>query len=198
MIKRRHALLAAATLVIASLVCGPGVSAQQNPGPAERAAGLLAEPRPAGENPGRASWRCARRTKSRRSAATCACAGRHRDALQVADRFSTTRSPARKRPEGGRSRPGRPAANSPHRGQGRRHGGPEGPERAGESAIFDMRENTVTLIGQCGRDPRPGRAARPRLGVDLTSGTSKMDGAEALFGRGGAMGPEKALGGEKK
>jgi lipopolysaccharide export system protein LptA len=54
---------------------------------------------------------------------------------------------------------------------------------SGDSGIFDMRANTVTLIGNVvvtrGQDVLRGR----RLVVDLTSGTSKMDGAEALFGR---------------
>ena len=46
----------------------------------------------------------------------------------------------------------------------------------GESATFNMRENTVTLIGNVivtrGADVLRGQ----RLVVDLTSGVSKMDG----------------------
>ena len=68
----------------------------------------------------------------------------------------------------------------------------------GDTGIFDMRANTVTLVGNVivtrGQDVLRGR----KLTVDLTSGTSKIDGAEALFGRGGAMGPEKMMSPEKK
>ena len=59
----------------------------------------------------------------------------------------------------------------------------------GDSGIFDMRANTVTLVGNVvvtrGQDVLRGR----RLVVDLTTGTSKIDGAEALFQ--GGRPPEK-------
>jgi lipopolysaccharide export system protein LptA len=51
----------------------------------------------------------------------------------------------------------------------------------GDSGIFDMRANTVTLVGNVvvtrGQDVLRGR----RLVVDLGTGTSKIDGAEALL-----------------
>jgi len=62
----------------------------------------------------------------------------------------------------------------------------------GDSGVFDMRANTVTLIGNVvvtrGQDILRGQ----RLVVDLTSGTSKMDQGrvEGLFQPGG-RGPEK-------
>jgi lipopolysaccharide export system protein LptA len=60
----------------------------------------------------------------------------------------------------------------------------------GDSGIFDMRANTVTLVGNVivtrGQDVLRGR----RLVVDLATGTSKIDGAEALF-QGGGRGLEK-------
>ena len=64
----------------------------------------------------------------------------------------------------------------------------------GDSGIFDMRANTVTLVGNVivtrGQDVLRGR----RLVVDLATGTSKIDGAEALFQ--GGRGFEKSF--EKK
>jgi lipopolysaccharide export system protein LptA len=58
-----------------------------------------------------------------------------------------------------------------------RRGGPEGSKRAGDAAIFNMRENTVTLTGNVvvtrGVDILRGQ----RLVVDLTTGVSKMDRA---------------------
>jgi lipopolysaccharide export system protein LptA len=55
----------------------------------------------------------------------------------------------------------------------------------GDNGIFDMRANTVTLTGNVvvtrGQDVLRGR----RLVVNLTTGTSKMDGAEALLQGGG-------------
>jgi len=61
----------------------------------------------------------------------------------------------------------------------------------GDSGVFDMRANTVTLIGNVvvtrGADVLRGR----KLVVDLTSGTSKMDGAEALFQQGGRPAEKK-------
>jgi lipopolysaccharide export system protein LptA len=60
----------------------------------------------------------------------------------------------------------------------------------GDTGIFDMRANTVTLVGNVmvtrAQDVVRGR----RLVVDLTTGTSKIDGAEALFQQGGRT-PEK-------
>jgi lipopolysaccharide export system protein LptA len=63
----------------------------------------------------------------------------------------------------------------------------------GDSATFNMKENTVTLLGNVvvtrGQDIIRGH----RLVVDLTSGVSRMDGGrvEGLF-------PSAARGGEKK
>ena len=67
----------------------------------------------------------------------------------------------------------------------------------GDTGIFDMRANTVTLTGQCGGDPGQDVVRGRKLMVDLTSGVSTIDGAEALFGRGRAWAAEKALGAKK-
>ena len=104
---------------------------------------------------------------------------------------------AGKKPEGGRSRPGRSAANQRIEAKGGVTVVQKDQNARGERHLRHAREYRHP-DRQRHRDPRRGRGAGPRLAVDLTSGTSKISGAEALFRRGGAMGPEKALGGEKK
>ena len=94
-------------------------------GSAQRAAGFLAEPRPAGENPGWRRWRFARRTRWRPSRATCTCCRATRRCIARCSSCSTKRkrvnAPSRPPIRG-------PAANAnpPDRSQGRRRRGSEG------------------------------------------------------------------------
>jgi lipopolysaccharide export system protein LptA len=55
---------------------------------------------------------------------------------------------------------------------------------AGDTAIFNMRDNTVTLVGNVIVTQGGSVMRGQRLVVDLTSGVSKMDRADVLLPRG--------------
>ena len=198
MIKRRHALLAAATLVIASLVGGPGVSAQQKPQGPQNALQGFSQNRDQPVKIQAASLEVRDKDK------VAMFSGDVR-VLQGDTEMRCKSLTVHYDEESGAK--GLKAADPGPAGQQQirrieAKGGvtviQKDQNAQGDTGIFDMRANTVTLLGNVvvtrGQDVVRGR----KLTVDLTSGTSKIDGAEALFGRGGAMGPEKALGGEKK
>jgi lipopolysaccharide export system protein LptA len=67
----------------------------------------------------------------------------------------------------------------------------------GDSAVFNMRENIVTLVGNVVITKGENVLKGPRLAVDLTSGVSKMDGGpvSAVFD---TRKPPDPKGGEKK
>jgi lipopolysaccharide export system protein LptA len=201
MIKRRHALLAAATFVVASLLCGPVVSAQQ---------------KNQGQGPQNALQGFSQNRDQPVKIVAASLEVRDKDKVALfsgdvrvlqGDTEMRCKSLTVHYDEGGSGAKTLKAADPGPAGQQQirlieAKGGvtviQKDQNAQGDTGIFDMRANTVTLVGNVvvtrGQDVVRGR----KLTVDLTSGTSKIDGAEALFGRSGAMGPEKALGGEKK
>src|SRR5262249_34145894 len=149
-------------------------SGAEKSGPAERAAGLLAEPRRAGEDPSGGAG-AAREGQDGDLHRRCVrAARRHRNALQAARRFL---------------RAGNGDAHRQDRqirrieAKGNVVVTQKDQNATGDAATFNMRENTVTLVGNVvvtrGADVLRGQ----RLVVDLTSGVSKMDQGrvEGLF-----------------
>jgi lipopolysaccharide export system protein LptA len=198
--KRRHALVAAATLVVAFLVCGPGVSAQQknqNQGPQNALQGFSQN----------------RDQPVKIQAATLEVRDKDKVAMFSGDvrvlqgdtemrcKSLTVHYDEDSGAKGLKAADPGPAGQQQIRRIEAKGGVTviqKDQNAQGDTGVFDMRANTVTLVGNVvvtrGQDVLRGR----KLTVDLTSGTSTIDGAEALFGRSGAMGPEKAIGLGKK
>ena len=100
---------------------------------------------------------------------------------------------------GREARPRRLVADQQARSQRRRHRRPEGPDRHRRHArLFDMKSNTVTLLGNVLVSQGPNVMRGEKLVVDLTTGVSRVDAgkrpgshadsAGAAAGQGGAAG----------
>jgi lipopolysaccharide export system protein LptA len=184
--KRRHALLAAATLAVALLVGGPGVSAQQkNQGPQNALQGFS-------QNRDQPVKILAATLEVRDKDKVATFSGDVR--VLQGDTEMRCKSLTVHYDEGGSGAKGLKAADPGPAGQQQirlieAKGGvtviQKDQNAQGDTGLFDMRANTVTLVGNVvvtrGQDVLRGR----KLTVDLTSGTSKIDGAEALFQQGG-------------
>jgi lipopolysaccharide export system protein LptA len=185
-IKPRHALLAAAALVVASLVCGPSVSAQQKPQGQTNALQGFSQNR---DQP----VKIVAATLEVRDKDKVAMFSGDVRVLQ-GDTEMRCKSLTVHYDEGGSGTKGLKAADPGPAGQQQirlieAKGGvtviQKDQNAQGDTGLFDMRNNTVTLTGNVivtrGTEVLRGR----KLIVDLTSGTSKIEGAEALFQQGG-------------
>ena len=71
--------------------------------------------------------------------------------------------------------PGRLIADQQARGQRRRDREPEGSDRDRRRALFDMKSNTVTLLGNVLVSQGPNVMRGEKLVVDLTTGVSRVE-----------------------
>ncbi len=126
--------------------------------PAQRAAGLLAEPRRAGQNQGGLAGGARQGPDGDVHGRRARHPGRHRNALQVSWSCIYDEEPNAKGAKGSDS-----ASKQIRRIEAK--GGVTVTQKeqnaSGDSGIFDMRANTVTLVGKRDRDARHRRPARP-------------------------------------